>query len=119
MVIERLISKQEILIEITTYEQVIYVIHMIANDLIQSGDEDAQQIVNIKSQIDASWMKLEKKFQTSHYFKGRVTLRFPGEARYKDPEEEVSISFCFARTVVLHNSYYWCGYSVEIELEPC
>ncbi len=67
----------------------IYVIHLIANDLIQSGGEDAKQIEQIKAQIDKNWLKLDRKFQASAIFKGRITLHFPGEVRYRDPDEEV------------------------------
>ena len=83
--------KQEILAEVSTYERLIYVIRTIANDLIQSGGVEAQQIVNIKSQLDRKWSMLNKKFQSAPIFKGRVTLRvLVEEVKYKDSDDEVS-----------------------------
>ena len=84
-----MISNQELLIEIRTYEHLIYVIHLIANDLTQSGDAEAQQIAHIKSQIDKKWMSLDRKLQSSAIFKGKVTLHFPGDVRDEVSEEEV------------------------------
>eukprot|EP00794_Sanderia_malayensis_P004519 gene4519-5115_t len=41
----------ELVIEIRKYEHILYVIHLIANDLIQSGEEDARQIESINQSL--------------------------------------------------------------------
>ena len=79
------------MIEVGRYEQLIYTIRAIANDLIQSGGDEAQQIVNIKTQLDLKWSALSKKFQNSSMFKGRIVLRvLVDEFKFKDLDEEVN-----------------------------
>ena len=76
--------------EVGNYEQVIYIIRTIANDLIQSGGDEAQQIAKIKTQLDLKWSALSKKFQNTAVFRGRIVLRvFVDEFKFKDLEEEV------------------------------
>lgn len=79
------------MIQVGKFEPLIYSIRAIANDLIQSGGVEAQQIVNIKTQLDLKWTSLSKKFQSTATFKGRVVLRvLVDEFKFKDLDEEVS-----------------------------
>ena len=76
--------------EANDYERLIFVVRLIANDLIQSGGNEAQQIVKIKSNIDQKWTALSKKLQGTAILKGRVTLRLlVDEMKFKDLDDEV------------------------------
>lgn len=82
------------MIQVGQYELLIYSIRAIANDLIQSGGSEAQQIVNIKTQLDLKWSSLSKKFQSTSLFKGRIVLRvLVDEFKFKDLDEEVSSDY--------------------------
>ena len=94
--------------QVGKYEQLIFTIRTIANDLIQSGGGEAQQLVNIKTQLELKWSALSKRFQTTPIFKGRILLRvFVDEFKFKDLDEEVSF-LCFGNLFgldkLLHHS---------------
>ena len=94
------------MVEVGKYEQVIYTIHAIANDLIQTGGDEAQQIANIKTQLDIKWSSLSTKFQSATIFKGRIVLRvFVDEFKFKDMDEGVCylIAYKVANADVHHN----------------
>ncbi|XP_065062306.1 titin-like isoform X4 [Rhopilema esculentum] len=80
---------QKLMEEANDYERLIFVVRLIANDLIQSGGNEAQQIVKIKSHLDQKWTALSKKLQGTAILKGRVTLRLLfDETKFKDLDDE-------------------------------
>ena len=99
------------MVEVGKYEQLIYTIHTIANDLIQTGGDEAQQIANIKTQLDIKWSNLSKKFQSATIFKGRIVLRvFVDEFKFKDMDEEVCYLIAYKVAITQMHQYLLMSY---------
>jgi hypothetical protein len=82
---------QEIILEITIYEEIIYIIHQSANQLMTSKIIEQVPFFQLVSDVDDKWMMLRERYNKSRYLSGRINLRTPDEIeRERTGKEPVS-----------------------------
>uniref|UniRef100_A0A7M5WLK9 KASH domain-containing protein n=1 Tax=Clytia hemisphaerica TaxID=252671 RepID=A0A7M5WLK9_9CNID len=70
---------KEIVVEIEIYEEIIYIIHQSANQMMTSKIIEQVPFFQLVSDVDDKWMVLREKYQNSRQLSGYVNLRTPME----------------------------------------
>jgi hypothetical protein len=77
-------------VDITTYEYTFYIIHQTTKHLSNSSQPQTQSVFEILGEIDDNWARLNKTYQQSTHFAGKVRLKTIEELeREKSPRDQV------------------------------